>query len=90
MNTQTILTYAVFAFMAAMLLFIILNAVSTKKSGKINPKLSRSTYIFGFLTIITNLVRLFLTKEQGHGTMVFANIIILASLIYSYLRQNKK
>lgn len=85
----TVMLYATLAFAGLMLACMVINIASTAKTEKPSVWATRGLYIFGILAAVANTVRVMFTLQSNKGTMIFASIVVMFCLVYSFYRSEK-
>ena len=82
-----VLMYGTFAFLGLVVVLMLLSVVLVARNKTVSIWINRGMYAFGALAVLLNLIRMFIAFSDYKGTMVFANVIVLISLIISAGRQ---
>lgn len=83
------LMYATFACVGLIVICIIANLLVSAKKGKTSKGVNRLMYISGIAAVIFNAIRMTFRSGDYNGTLIFANVIVLISLLISFRRMER-
>lgn len=83
------LMYATFVCLGIIVVCILANLMVSAKKGKTSKGVNRVMYLSAILAVVLNAVRMTFRSGDYNGTLVFANIVVLVSLLISFRRMER-
>lgn len=82
--------YATVVFLVIVVTAMVVSLIQVSRTGRASVWLNRILYLAGIAAALMNFIRMLLVYETYKGTMAFASVIVIVSLVVGLIRSEQK